>query len=41
MVFCLGVESIEDLEKRLREIGYSVKAVREILKWYKENHFDG
>lgn len=41
MVFCLGVESVEDLEKRLREIGYSVKVVREILKWYKENHFDG
>jgi hypothetical protein len=31
----LDVESLEDLKKALREIGYSSKAVEEILKWYK------
>jgi hypothetical protein len=28
------VESIEDLKRMLREIGYSEKAIGEILKWY-------
>jgi len=37
----LGAESVEDLEKVLREIGYSVRAVEEILKWYRDNDFDG
>ncbi len=31
------VESIDDLAKILRRIGYSRKAVSEILKWYREN----
>ena len=35
MVLCLGVESVRDLEKLLREMGYSGKAAKEILKWYK------
>jgi len=31
----LDVESVEDLKKVLREIGYSDGAVEEILKWYR------
>jgi len=38
VVLCLGVESVEDLERTLRKLGYSVRAVEEILKWYKENN---
>jgi len=34
---CLDAESIEDLKRMLREIGYSGRAVEEILKWYKQN----
>jgi len=34
----LDVESLEDLKRMLREIGYSEKAVDEILKWYKSNN---
>jgi len=30
----LNAESVEDLKRVLREIGYSVRAVEEILKWY-------
>jgi hypothetical protein len=30
----LNGESVEDLKRMLKEIGYSVKAVEEILKWY-------
>jgi len=30
----LGTESVDDLKRVLREIGYSIKAVDEILKWY-------
>jgi len=30
----LDVESVEDLKRMLREIGYSDGAVEEILKWY-------
>jgi len=33
-VFVLDAESVEDLKRLLREIGYSVRAVEEILKWY-------
>jgi len=33
----LGVQSIDDLERLLREMGYSNDAVSEILKWYREN----
>jgi hypothetical protein len=31
----LVVESVEDLKRMLREIGYSDGAVEEILKWYR------
>jgi len=31
----LDVESAEDLKRILREIGYSERAVEEILKWYR------
>jgi DNA-binding transcriptional MerR regulator len=33
----LDVESVEDLKKLLKEIGYSVGAIEEILKWYKQD----
>jgi len=36
----LDAEYGGDLERTLREIGYSVRAVEEILKWYKENSSD-
>jgi len=31
----LDVESVEDLKRMLREMGYSDGAVEEILKWYR------
>jgi SOS response regulatory protein OraA/RecX len=31
----LGVAFVEDLKRKLREMGYSEKAVEEILKWYR------
>jgi SOS response regulatory protein OraA/RecX len=34
----LDVESLEDLKRMLKEIGYSSKAVEEILKWYKQGN---
>ena len=37
----LTVESIDDLERRLREMGYSRGAVTEILKWYREKDSSG
>jgi hypothetical protein len=37
----LDAEYIEDLMRMLREIGYSVKAVEQILKWYAPDNFDG
>jgi len=36
----LDVESLDDLRRRLREVGYSADAVKEILKWYKRNSSD-
>jgi uncharacterized protein Smg (DUF494 family) len=33
----VNVEAPDDIEKKLREIGYSKPAVEEILKWYKKN----
>jgi hypothetical protein len=33
----LTVESIDDLTKILRGMGYSRNAVNEILEWYREN----
>jgi len=34
----LKIEVPDDIEKRLREVGYSDGAVKEILKWYKKNN---
>jgi len=31
----LGVESVGDLKRMLKEIGYSDGTVEEILKWYR------
>jgi len=36
----LDVEADEDVERVLKGIGYSDKAVKEILKWYKTNNSD-
>jgi hypothetical protein len=36
----LKVEIPDDIEERLREVGYSDGAVKEILKWYKQNNTD-
>jgi len=36
----LDAESAQDLRRMLREIGYSVGAVEEILKWYTPKNFD-
>ena len=33
----MTVESIDDLTKILKGMGYSRNAVSEILKWYREN----
>ena len=33
----MKVETPDDLEKKLRGVGYSDGAVKEILKWYKKN----
>ena len=34
-VTSLDVESMNDLRRRLREVGYSDDAIEEILKWYR------
>jgi hypothetical protein len=39
-VACLDVESADDLRRRLREVGYSDGAVKEILKWYNPGSSD-
>ena len=36
----MRMESIDDLKKLLSKIGYSPKAVSEILKWYRDNTTD-
>lgn len=36
----MKVETPDDLEKKLREVGYSNGAAKEILKWYKQNNTD-
>ncbi len=36
----MDVESADDLRRRLREIGYSDDAVKEILKWYNQGRSD-
>ena len=39
MVGNVNIETVEDLKKALKEIGYSNKAITEILKWYTTNRF--
>jgi len=34
----LDADSAEDLKRVLREMGYSDRAVEEILKWYRKNN---
>jgi hypothetical protein len=34
----VDIETIEDLKKALEEIGYSDKAITEIINWYTTNH---
>jgi SOS response regulatory protein OraA/RecX len=34
----LDVAFVEDLKRKLREMGYSERAVEEILKWYRQNN---
>jgi hypothetical protein len=33
----LNIETVEELKKALKEIGYSRKAITEIMKWYTAN----
>jgi hypothetical protein len=33
----VNIETIEDLKKALKEMGYSNKAITEIMKWYTTN----
>jgi len=35
----VNIETVEDLKKALKEIGYSNKAIVEIIKWYTTNCF--
>jgi hypothetical protein len=35
----VNIETVEDLEKALKEIGYSNKAITEIMKWYTPKRF--
>jgi hypothetical protein len=30
----VSIKTVEDLKKALKEIGYSNKAITEIMKWY-------
>jgi predicted Ser/Thr protein kinase len=36
----LNAETVNDVERMLKEVGYSGSAVKEILKWYKLNNID-
>jgi hypothetical protein len=33
----VNIETIEDLKAALKEVGYSNKAITEIIKWYNMN----
>ena len=37
MVGNVNIETVDDLKKALKEIGYSNKAITEIIKWYITN----
>ena len=34
----VNIETLDDLKNALAEIGYSEKAINEIIKWYDSNH---
>ena len=34
----MNIETLDDLKNALEEIGYSERAIGEILKWYDPNH---
>jgi uncharacterized protein Smg (DUF494 family) len=34
----VNIETLDDLKNALEEIGYSDRAISEILKWYETNH---
>ena len=34
----MNIETLDDLKKALEEIGYSNRAIIEILKWYTTNN---
>ena len=34
----MNIETLDDLKNALAEIGYSERAISEILKWYDPNH---
>ena len=34
----MDIETLDDLEAVLKEIGYSTKAITEIMKWYSSEH---
>ena len=38
MVGNVNIETLDDLKNALAEIGYSERAISEILKWYDPNH---
>ena len=33
----MNIDTIDDLRKALKEIGYSNRAISEIIKWYSTN----
>ena len=33
----MNIETADDLKKALKEVGYSDKAITEIMKWYTSN----
>jgi hypothetical protein len=34
MVEKVNIETVEDLKRALKDVGYSNKAITEIMKWY-------
>ena len=38
MVVNVNIETLDDLKNALAEIGYSKRAINEIIKWYDSNH---
>ena len=36
----LSVETLSDLKRMLKDVGYSERAIREILEWFKQNNHE-